>query len=67
VFILKAADALVVSAVVTIFALFVFGYVKSVLLGNSKPFVGAMQMMLIGTVAAVAAYGIAKAIPNPGV
>jgi VIT1/CCC1 family predicted Fe2+/Mn2+ transporter len=43
----------------------VFGYVKSVLLGNGKPVLGAIQMMLIGTVAALAAYGIAKAIPNP--
>jgi VIT1/CCC1 family predicted Fe2+/Mn2+ transporter len=45
-------------------ALFVFGYVKSVLLGNSKPLVGAIQMMIVGSLAAGAAYGVAQLIPQ---
>ncbi|KAJ3367663.1 hypothetical protein HDU91_001230 [Kappamyces sp. JEL0680] len=59
-----ASTALTVSAGVTILALFVFGYVKSLLLGTGKPWLGAFQMAIVGTLAAGAAYGIAKAIPQ---
>ena len=71
----KASVALIVSAIVTIIALFIFGYVKSILLGkcilfylvilgNSKPIVGALQMTFVGAIAAGAAFGIAKTIPQ---
>jgi VIT1/CCC1 family predicted Fe2+/Mn2+ transporter len=59
-----AKDALTVSAGVTIFALFIFGYVKSRMLGNARPFVGAIQMMLVGSLAAACAYGVAQFIPQ---
>lgn len=62
VFITAASTALIVSAVITIIALFVFGYVKSKLLGNTKPLIGAIQMTIVGALAAGAAYGIARAI-----
>ncbi|KAJ3268060.1 hypothetical protein HDV01_003501 [Terramyces sp. JEL0728] len=57
--------ALSVSAIVTIIALFIFGYIKSILLGNRRPFVGAFQMMFIGALAAGAAFGIANLLPKP--
>lgn len=50
-------QALAVSAGVTVLALFIFGYVKSKLLGSTHPFIGALQMMFIGAAAAGAAYG----------
>lgn len=64
VFIAKAFDALMVSAAVTVLALFIFGYVKSRLLGTSSPLFGALQMAIIGSVAAGAAYGVAQLIPQ---
>ncbi|KAJ3252061.1 hypothetical protein HK103_001863 [Boothiomyces macroporosus] len=60
-----ARTALLVSAIVTIATLFIFGYVKSILLGNKRPFVGALQMMFIGALAAGAAFGIANLLPKP--
>jgi vacuolar iron transporter family protein len=53
--------ALKVSVVVTIFALFMFGYMKGRFLG-SKPWFSAFQTMLIGGVAASVAYFLAKVI-----
>lgn len=52
---------LVVSALVTMVALFVFGFVKARFTG-SPPFRGAMQTVLIGALAAGAAFLIARAV-----
>jgi VIT1/CCC1 family predicted Fe2+/Mn2+ transporter len=54
-------EGLMISAVITIVALFVFGYVKTKLTGQ-KPLQGAFKTVLIGTLAAGAAFGIAKLI-----
>jgi vacuolar iron transporter family protein len=59
-----AKDALLFSVIVTVISLFIFGYVKSKLLGAARPFVGAIQMMLVGSLAAAAAYGVAQLIPQ---
>jgi VIT1/CCC1 family predicted Fe2+/Mn2+ transporter len=53
--------ALMLSVVVTIFALFVFGFVKGRLTGIS-PWRGGLQTALIGGLASAAAYGIARLI-----
>lgn len=52
---------LMISAIITIIALFVFGYVKTKLTGQ-KPLQGALKTVLIGALAAGAAFGIAKLI-----
>ncbi|KAJ3323109.1 hypothetical protein HDV06_002121 [Boothiomyces sp. JEL0866] len=65
VFISHAMTALMVSAIVTVVALFIFGYVKSILLGNVRPFLGALQMTIVGALAAGAAFGIASLLPKP--
>ena len=59
----NAKEALMISSIVTVTSLFVFGYVKSKLLGNNRPFVGALQMMIVGAVAAAAAYYVAQLLP----
>ena len=56
-------QALLYSCAITVSALFIFGYVKSRLLGNARPFVGAIQMMIVGAVAAAAAYFVAQLFP----
>ncbi|MFN8310405.1 MAG: VIT1/CCC1 transporter family protein [Chitinophagales bacterium] len=53
--------ALLVSALVTLVALFVFGFIKSKVTGQS-PFAGALRTMIIGAVAAAAAYLIATLV-----
>ncbi|MFA6210999.1 MAG: VIT1/CCC1 transporter family protein [Candidatus Obscuribacterales bacterium] len=53
--------ALAISAIVTVLALFVFGYVKGRFTG-SKPFRSAFQTAVVGTLAALAAFAIAKLI-----
>ena len=63
-FIPVATTALYVSVATTIFALFLFGFVKAKLLGIKRPLVSAIQMAFIGAVAAGAAFGIARAIPQ---
>jgi VIT1/CCC1 family predicted Fe2+/Mn2+ transporter len=60
----NADVALLSSCCVTLFALFIFGYIKSRLLGTSRPFLGALQMTFVGALAAGAAYGVARAIPQ---
>jgi len=55
------AQALTVSVIVTLIALFVFGFVKGIFTGMSK-WRGGFQTMLIGGLAAAAAFGIAKLI-----
>jgi len=54
-------DGLILSSVITTLCLFVFGYFKSKVTGQS-PIIGALKVTLIGLVAAGAAFGIAKAI-----
>jgi vacuolar iron transporter family protein len=53
--------ALMWSAAITLLALFIFGFLKSRVIGQ-PPFKGAFQTMMIGALAAAAAFGIAKAI-----
>ena len=58
-FINNSTQALKISVIATLICLFVFGYFKSKMTGVS-PLTGALKVMLIGTLAAAAAYGIAK-------
>lgn len=58
-FVEDANEGLKLSAMVTLIALFVFGYFKSKVTGQ-KPFAGAIKVMLIGAAAAAAAFGVAK-------
>ena len=58
-FINNSTEALKISVIATLICLFVFGYFKSKMTGVS-PFTGALKVMLIGALAAAAAYGIAK-------
>jgi VIT1/CCC1 family predicted Fe2+/Mn2+ transporter len=60
----NANTALMVSAITTVCALFIFGFVKARLLGQGKPFLSAIQMAFIGSVAAASAYGVAQLIPQ---
>ena len=53
--------ALLISVVLTLVALFIFGFVKGHFTGT-RPLRSALQTALIGSVAAGAAFGIAKAI-----
>lgn len=54
-------NGLILSAIITTVCLFIFGYFKSKVTGQS-PFYGALKVTLIGLVAAGAAFGIAKLI-----
>jgi VIT1/CCC1 family predicted Fe2+/Mn2+ transporter len=56
-------DGLLYSAIITVFCLFVFGYYKSKLTGQNA-FSGAFKTMLIGVIAASAAFYIAKLFGN---
>lgn len=60
-FINDSIEALKISVVVTLICLFIFGYFKSKITGVA-PFVGGLRVMLIGAVAAGAAFIIAKLI-----
>jgi len=57
----KPTDGLMLSTVITVVFLFIFGYVKTMLTGN-KPFLGALKTVLIGVLAAGAAFVIARLI-----
>ena len=57
----KSETALLFSVVMTLVALFIFGYVKGHFTGT-KPLRSALQTTLIGSVAAGAAFGIARLI-----
>lgn len=57
----NAHAALLISAVVTVIALGIFGYVKGRFTG-ARPLVGAAQTVVIGGLAAGAAFGLARAI-----
>ncbi|KAF7097485.1 hypothetical protein CFC21_099299 [Triticum aestivum] len=56
-----AHDAMRTSVVLTLVALFFFGYVKGRFTG-SRPLFSALQTTFIGAVASAAAYGIAKVV-----
>jgi VIT1/CCC1 family predicted Fe2+/Mn2+ transporter len=62
-FVSSGREGLRISVVVTLACLFIFGYFKSKLTGT-KPWAGALKVMLIGAVAAGAAFGIAKWIQS---
>ena len=57
----SAREALVISAAVTLLALAVFGYVKGHFTG-ARPVRSSLQTVLIGSLAAAAAFLIARAI-----
>jgi VIT1/CCC1 family predicted Fe2+/Mn2+ transporter len=60
-FVSKTLDGLEISAVITLICLFIFGYFKSKMTGV-PPFSGAVKVMLIGALAATAAFTIARLI-----
>lgn len=61
VFINNSTIALYYSCAITLICLFVFGYFKSKLTGQ-EPLSGAIKVVVIGTLAAAAAFGMAKLI-----
>ncbi|KAI9138769.1 Ccc1 family [Paraphysoderma sedebokerense] len=63
-FIEKTHEALPISCLVAIICLFVFGFVKGRILGTQSPFLGAIETAVIGALAAAAAFGIAKLVPQ---
>ena len=62
-FVHTPTEALKISIVVTLICLFVFGYFKSKVTGVN-PWAGAIRIMLIGALAAGAAFGIARLIES---
>lgn len=58
-FISNSTDALKVSVLATLACLFIFGYFKSKITGIN-PWAGALRVMLIGAMAAAAAFGVAR-------
>ena len=56
-----SVEALKISVVITLICLFIFGFFKSKLTGVN-PVTGGLKVMLIGAMAAAAAFGIAKLI-----
>jgi VIT1/CCC1 family predicted Fe2+/Mn2+ transporter len=62
-FVSSGSEGLRISVVVTLACLFIFGYFKSKLTGT-RPWAGAFKVMLIGAIAAGAAFGIAKWIQS---
>lgn len=58
-FIDDSVEALKISVIVTLLCLFVFGFFKSKVTGIN-PWLGAVRVMLIGAMAAAAAFGVAK-------
>eukprot|EP00897_Mesotaenium_endlicherianum_P008360 jgi/Mesen1/7552/ME000392S06803 len=58
-----AGRALPISAVVTLLALFLFGYIKGKFTGT-KPLMSAAQTTAIGFIASAAAFALAKLIPT---
>ncbi len=58
-FIPDSTEALKISVAVTLVCLFVFGYFKSKITGV-HPLWGAVKVTLIGTLAAAAAFGVAR-------
>lgn len=60
-FVSDSVQALKISVVITLICLFIFGFFKSKLTGVN-PVTGGLKVMLIGAMAAAAAFGIAKLI-----
>ena len=60
-FVEHAIDGLKISAIITLVCLFIFGYFKSKMTGIN-PWTGGLKVMMIGAVAAAAAFTIAKLI-----
>jgi VIT1/CCC1 family predicted Fe2+/Mn2+ transporter len=60
-FVSSPVEGLKISAIVTLICLFVFGFFKSKMTGINV-WSGALRVMLIGAVAAAAAFGVAKLI-----
>jgi len=60
-FINDSQTALYYSCVITLICLFIFGYFKSKVTGQ-KPFIGALKVVVIGTLAAAAAFIMARLI-----
>ena len=58
-FVDSPVEGLKISVIVTLICLFIFGYFKSRMTGIN-PWAGAIRVMLIGAVAAGAAFGVAK-------
>jgi len=56
-----ASAALPISALVTLVTLFIFGYVKGRFTG-ARPVRSAIQTLVVGGIAASAAYALAKAV-----
>ncbi len=54
-------DGLIISAIITVFCLFTFGFLKSKVT-SQPPFMGALKVTFIGILAATAAFFIAKLI-----
>ncbi|KAG0783677.1 hypothetical protein G6F22_008587 [Rhizopus arrhizus] len=64
VFIQNTYDALYTSCLVTSLTLFCFGYLKSIYLRPKQAFIGAIQTLAIGAVAAAFSYGIVALVDN---
>ena len=62
-FISNSVDALKYSVIATLICLFVFGFFKSRVTGIN-PWLGAFRVMMIGALAAAAAFGVAKLFEN---
>jgi VIT1/CCC1 family predicted Fe2+/Mn2+ transporter len=60
-FVTSTFEGLKISAIITLICLFCFGYFKSKMTGVA-PLAGALKVMLIGAIAAAAAFGIARLI-----
>ena len=60
-FVENAIDGLKVSAIITLICLYIFGFFKSKITGIN-PWLGGLKVMMIGAVAAGAAFTIAKLI-----
>jgi predicted membrane protein (TIGR00267 family) len=60
-YVTEAVDGLKVSAIITLLCLFIFGFFKSKITGIN-PWSGGLKVMMIGALAASAAFSIAKLI-----
>ena len=60
-YVTEALDGLKISAIITLICLFIFGYFKSKITGIN-PWTGGLKVMMIGALAAGAAFTIAKLI-----
>ncbi|KAJ3076028.1 hypothetical protein HDU98_005977 [Podochytrium sp. JEL0797] len=61
----NSETAMLYSIGVTLIVLFFFGYFKAIVMGVVHPIRSSFEMMLVGAIASGAAYGIAKAMPQP--